>query len=354
MKHISAVFALLLLLSLPIAVSADVRVLDANGSDVTKDNFKDGDTNESSLAMEETLTTTEEDEGGALKAIQTAFEDALSGFTYTILDQLVGDSVSMLDADVESNESSNERTMSFSINTKSIDPYEPTFVRETQLPTGGFYLIGVFFTIIGSCLLQLVYEKYPVQFNDFRLALTGEEKPYTNDTIVTASVIAIVLWICYIILVYSIVGFRNLVVAYTSPTGVIIPDVYAASIPTFFLTGVSSYSSAFETAVGEYGIYTFTALIFVAGIISEVILILGASGLFWKFNIIFWGTFSLFNLIDIINTCAVSVGVSLYLSTGKSIYVTVGLVVAVIGVLILLIMIVVYAVWKGRKIATGV
>lgn len=62
----------------------------------------------------------------------------------------------------------------------------------------------------------------------------------------------------------------------------------------------------------------------------------------------------MFNLIDIINTCAVSVGVSLYLSTENPIFVTVGLVVAVVGILILLLLLVVYAVQKGRKIAIGV
>ncbi len=355
MKQISALFALLLLLLFPLAASADVKVLDTNGTDITKGNFEASEDNQSEVIKDnQTTDNVKEDEGGALKAIQTAFENALNGFTYTILDQLIGDSVSMLNADVESNESSDERTLSFSINTKMIDPYEPDFVRKAQLPTGGFYLIGVFFTILGSYLMRLIYDKYPVQFSDFRIALTGEEKPYTNDTIVTASVFAIILWICYILLIYLIVGFRNLVVAYTSPTGVLIPDVYAASIPTYLLTGFSSYSSAFESAVGEYGIYTFTALIFVAGIISEAMLIIGASGLFWKFNIIYWGIFGLFNLIDIVNACAISAGVSLYISTGNSIFVTVGLVVAVIGIVVLFSIIVAYAIWKGRKIAIGV
>lgn len=355
MKTISALFALLLLLLLPLAASADVKVIDANGTDITKDNFEAGkDNNSEDITENQTTTENKEDEGGALKAIQTAFENALHGFTYTILDQLVGDSVSILNTDVESNEDGTERSISFSINAKTIDPYEPDFVRKTQLPTGGFYIIGVFFTILGSYLMRLIYEKYPVQFNEFRFMLTGEEKPYNNDTIVTASVIAIVLWICYFLLVHFIVGFRNLVVAYTSPTGVTIPDVYAATIPTYLLTGISSYSSAFESAVGEYGIYTFTALIFVAGIISEAILILGASGLFWKFNIIYWGIFSLFNFIDIINTCAVSAGVSLYISTGNAIFVTVGLVVAVFSILILIAVVVIYAVWKSRKISIGV
>jgi len=357
MNKISAVFALLLLLLFPVAASAEVRVISANGTDITKDNFEGSDSNFSEASHETQINNTGEKEGndeGALKAIQTAFENALNGFTYTIIDQLVGDSASILSVDAESNASSDDRTLSFSINPTQIDPYEPDFVRKVQLPTGGLYLIGVFFTILGSYLMRLIYEKYPVQFSEFRIMLTGEEKPYNNDTIFTASVIAMVLWICYILLVYFIVGFRNLTVAYTSPTGIIIPDVYAATIPTYLLTGIFSYSSAFESAIGLYGIYTFTTLIFVAGIISEAILILGASGLFWKFNIIYWGMFALFNFIDIINICAISTGVSLYISTGNSIFVTVGLVAAVLGISVLIAIIIVYAVFKGRKIATGV
>lgn len=355
MNKYCAVFALLLLLSLPLIASADIKVINANGTDITKNSVEKSNTNNSAVSNNTQVTeTTKEDEGGALKALQTAVENAINGVMYSIIDQLVGDSASMLQADVESNESSADRTLSFTINTKVIDPYMPDFVSKVRLPTGGFYLLGVFFTILGSYLMRLIYENYPVQFSEFRVALTGEEKPYTNDTALTASVIAIILWICYILLVYLIVGFRNLVVAYTSPTGVLIPDIYAATIPTYLLTGISSYSSAFQSAIGEYGIYTFTALIFVAGIISEAILILGASGLFWKFNIIYWGTFALFNLIDIIIICAVSAGVSLYISTGNSIFVTVGLVISVIGIFILLLIIVVYAIWKGRKIAMGV
>ena len=35
--------------------------------------------------------------------------------------------------------------------------------------------------------MRLIYEKFPVQFSKFRMSLTGEEKPYNNDMIVTAS-----------------------------------------------------------------------------------------------------------------------------------------------------------------------
>jgi hypothetical protein len=185
------------------------------------------------------------------------------------------------------------------------------------------------------------------------MSLTGEEKPYNNDMIVTASCMAMVIWIAYIILVESIVGFRNLVVSTASSTGIILPETYATNLPTFMLTGIASYSSAFQSATGEYGIYTFTALMFVAGIISEFLLIMGASGAFWKFNIIYWGVFTIFCFIDIFIVSAISVGVSLYIGSGNPIFVTVGLVISCLGIIFLLIYVAVYAYRKGRKISIG-
>lgn len=361
MKKICVAFTLLLLLLLSIPASAEVRVLDKDGNDVTKDNFEEGDSKKDSKVIEEEEVKTEEvikeqtkeDEEGLLKSLRATFKGALDDFTYGILNQLMEGSVNIFEAEAETTETGETETLSYSINAKQIDPYEPGFVRKVQLPTGGFYIVGIFFTILGSGLMRLIYEKYPVQFSEFRMSLTGEEKPYNNDMIVTASCMAMVIWIAYIILVKSIVGFRNLVVSTASSTGIVLPDTYATNLPTFLLTGIASYSSAFQSATGEYGIYTFTALMFVAGIISEFLLIMGASGAFWKFNIVYWGVFTIFCFIDIFIVSAVSVGVSLYMGSGNPIFVTVGLVISCLGIIFLLIYVAVYAYRKGRKISIG-
>jgi hypothetical protein len=200
MKKICVAFTLLLLLLLSIPASAEIRVLDKDGNDVTKDNFEKGDSKKDSNVIEEEEVKAEEvikepakeDEEGLLKSLRATFKGALDDFTYGILNQLMEGSVNIFEAEAETTETGETETLSYSINAKQIDPYEPGFVRKVQLPTGGFYIVGIFFTILGSGLMRLIYEKYPVQFSEFRMSLTGEEKPYNNDMIVTASCLALV------------------------------------------------------------------------------------------------------------------------------------------------------------------
>lgn len=362
MKKICVALTLLLLLSSCFIASAktgNVKVLNSDGEDITASNFKEGDDKEENENIEDVEAEevikeqTKEDEDGLLKSLRATFKGALDDFAYGFINQFMEGSVNIFETEAETSETGETETLSYSINPKQIDPYEPGFVRKVQLPTGGFYIVGIFFTILGSGLMRLIYEKYPVQFSEFRMSLTGEEKPYNNDMIVTASCLAMTIWIVYILLVKSIAGFRNLVVSTASSTGIVLPDTYATNLPTFMLTGITSYSSAFQSATGEYGIYTFNTLMFVAGLISLAFLILGASGAFWKFNIVYWGIFTICCFIDIFIVCAVSVGVSLYMDYGNPIFVTVGLVISCLGVIFLLIYVAVYAYRKGRKISIG-
>lgn len=371
MRKLCACFALILILLLfPVTVLAgdgygekNVKIIGPDGDDRSDGNIdrtKD-DTPHSSIDNKinedndekATKKVTKEDEEGLLKSLRATFKGALDDFVKGVIHQMMAGSVTIFEAEAEVNESENTESISYTLNTDPIDPFAPTFVRKIQLPTGGFYIVGIIFTILGSGLIRLIYEKYPVQFSEFREALTGEEKPYNNESIVTASVIAMVLWVAYIILVKVIVGFRNLIIDSAGSTGVVIPDTYASNMPTFMLTALASYSTAFQSATGEYGIYVFNSLLFIAGLVSEFLLLLGASGTFWKFNIIYWGIFAIFCIIDIIIVGAISIGVSLYLMEGNPIYVTVGLVFSCVGIIILGLLVVSYAIWKCRKISIG-
>lgn len=143
MKKICVAFTLLLLLLLSIPASASVRVLDKDGNDVTKDNFEKGDSKKDSKVIEEEEVKaeevikeqTKEDEEGLLKSLRATFKGALDDFTYGILNQLMEGSVNIFEAEAETTETGETETLSYSINAKQIDPYEPGFVRKVQLPT---------------------------------------------------------------------------------------------------------------------------------------------------------------------------------------------------------------------------
>lgn len=373
MKKICVAFTLLLLLFIPFVASADgnLKIIPADNSKVqdpalneeyqqklqeqqneSVDNESE-DVKAEEVQEESNKEKNEDDENGILKSLRATFKGALDDFTYGILDQMMEGSVTVFEADAETDESGSTDSISYTINTKIVKPFEPQYVKTTLTVTGIFYLCVIGFTMLGSYLMLLWQEIRPEGFSKFREEIFGEEKPYSTSTVHTACSIALAYPIIALILIVVITGTRNLTVFAVSPHGVVIPDLYADSIPTFFLTSFSSWMSAIESAFGEYGIYTFCALTFVIGGFTDLLLVFGAIGKALILNVVFWGLYGLWNFIDIINVCTVSAGVYSYVYTGKTIMVTVGVLAGFLSGIIILAIIVIFAVWRGRKIVSG-
>lgn len=343
MKKFCAVFALFLLLLLPFIASAEVRIIDKDGNDVTKDSInRNKELKEDSIGVSEQEDTkeieepTKEDAGyferkleDTAAAAQTAFENALNGFTYGILDQLMEGSVTIFEAETEiekNPDGSNSRSVTYKIKNKIIDPFAPEFVQRSLMYTGGFYGLIAIFVILGSYIMLLIHYNAPIAIIDALSYLKGEERPYDNSLMNTVCVVSLVYWIAAFILIFGVTGCRNLFVYTVSPNEVILPAMYTDSIPYYCISGLSSFNNAFQSAFGTYGIYTFTCMIFVIGAISNLILLLGAVKVCVYFNVVTWGSYILFNLIDVINTASLSAGVEIYLVEGNPVYVTVGMV----------------------------
>lgn len=362
MKKFCAVFALLLLfffLCVPVdAKTGDVRVINTKGEDVTKDNHEEGDSgdkprpseddNEKESEDENTDTEEEKDSGlweDSIKAFQTAVTNGLEDFSYLIINQLMAGSVTIFETETETVEGENGSTelVTFSIKNKEIKPFDHPLVRKCLEYSGGFYFIVAGLVIMGSYIMLLLYRNRTSVFVEFMASITGEERPYDTNMQTVVCVSAGVIWIVFIVAAILIAAFRNLVVFAISPNEVVLPAMYADSIPTQLLSSLASYNNALQSTLGEYGIHLFAALILVTGSIALFILMIGAVRGFAYFLVFVWGIYTMCNFIDIINVGTLAFGVQMYLSSGNPNHITVGLILGGAINIIIIVLLIYYA-----------
>jgi len=264
-------------------------------------------------------------EGGLLKSLETAYENAQYSVINGIIDQLFEGSVTIFETETDTDKNGDE-LVTYKIRNVAINPFEPVFVKKSILYTGAFYLCIAILLIPGSYLMLLIYNNAEYPFVEAMEYLTGEERPYDNEMQKFVCKTALTYWCISITTVFLITGLRNLAISAITPHEVVLPALYADSIPIRLLEGLASFSNAFESKFGVYGIHIFAAAILILGIISLIILFLGNIRGFVTINVILWGMFLLCNFIDVINTGSLSVGIGLYLHYSDPTYVTVGMI----------------------------
>lgn len=343
MKKICAVFALLLLFFFfcsPVsAETGKVTVRDPEGNDITKENHEVSDSKEKNRSSNEDDEKESEDEKAdaekdsglwedSIKAFQTAVTNGLEDFSYLIINQLMAGSVTIFETETKTVESEDGQTdmVTFSIKNKEINPFSHPLVQKCLEYTGGFYFVIACLVILGSQIMLVLYRHRTSLFVEFMASITGEERPYDTNMQTAVGVSAGVIWIVFIVAVILISAFRNLVVFAMSPHEVVLPAMYADSIPTQLLSSLASYNNALQSTMGEYGIHLFAALVLVTGSIALVILMTGAVRGFTYFLVFVWGIYTMLNFIDIINVGTVAFGIQMYLSSGNPNHITVGLI----------------------------
>lgn len=363
MNKFCAVFILLLLfifLCAPVnAETGSVKVISKEGKDITKDNHEEGDSKDKPRPSDDSKNQNEskDDENGtdkkeesglwenSIKAFQTAVTNGMEDFTYLIINQLMAGSVTIFETETETVEGENGTTelVTFSIKNKEINPFEHPIVKMCLEYTGAFYLIIAGLVILGSQIMLLIYRNSESIFVEFMTSITGEERPYDTNMQTAVCVCAGVIWIVFISAALLISWFRNLTVSAIAPHEVVLPAMYADSIPTQLLSSLSSYNNALQSTFGEYGIHLFVSLILVTGSIALVIIMIGAVRGFAYFLVIVFGIYTMLNFIDIINTGSVAFGIQMYLSSGNPDHITIGLIFGGIVNLIICILLVIYA-----------
>ena len=340
MKKTCVIFALFILLSLPYSVSARdltdgslVKVIGIDGTvqqgrtEVNNHSIVPSDiTNSVQSTVLSNSTINKENGVDPIKAMQTSVENALYGVMYGVADEFVKGSFTILgtEANITEGADGRSRTINYSIHMRDIEPFGPPYVVKTLLISGGFYLGIIFLIIIGSRLILIFSINMPEEYDRYRMVLTGEYKPYTRNTARFACYAAMSDPVISFFIIILITLIHNIFISGLSADSIGLMNEASDSLPTWVLTGISLYATAFQTVIGEFGIWIIVSLVFVRGIISNLLLMVGAIKLSAYLNVVVWGTFLLFNLMDVINVLAFSAGLASSVYTGFSIFVLIG------------------------------
>lgn len=352
MKKTLAILTLFLLLMMPFTVLAgegSVRVLDTEGNNITDHNFEESDEDNESedVGNEVSETSTQEDDEGVLAILQTAGENALTGFTEGIIDALFEGAVTIFETDVNTEE---DGTTTYDIQVKELHPYEHPLVLPVQLITFCFLILITIITILGSMILTAFQTKHPETYGDLKRSISGEYRPYNPSRVHAACVWSITRPVLYLIGFVSIIFGRNYLLT-TLPQTASGMIGSSDNIVISGITAISIFVGSFQTSAGEYGVYAFGTLLFVTCMITDFLVLFNKSDTAKQLENIAWGSFLLFCFCDLINMFCTSFGVITSQWRNEDIFVTVGIVSGGFINFLILASLTIYAVLKLKKIS---
>lgn len=354
-----SIFILLMMPFVTMAATSSVKVIDANGTDITKDNFEPAD----DKYTDKTTDTTEdqswldEKKDSSIKAIQTAFEGALEGFAYTIIDYLFEGAAETFESDVDegafivfdTNSTENEDGTTYNIYVRNINPFDHPLVVPILIISFCFMVLFTAITVLMSILLSAFETKNPETYGDWKRKLSGEYTPYNPRRVHNACVWAIVRPAKAFVLFLVVIYCRYFLISTLSQTTLGVPVVDTGNIILQALTGVAIFVGAFQTSAGEFGIYTFSALFFVLYMLTDIIIMCNKPEIAKKTEFLVWSAFLLFCFCDLINIFFTSFGVITAQWRGSSTYVTVGIIAGATINFVLLTVLTVYLVLASKK-----
>lgn len=359
-KHIMSLSILLLLLFSTCAASAGtgtVKVLhqneDGSITDITKDNFEEGDDDDKPHPSDEgNEEPTEEKKRGAvdqeasIKGAQTAFLNALNDYSEGIVNAFYVGAVDLYATDLENEENG---TVTYTIHANTVDPYEHPLLLVFQIITFCFLILVTIFVILGSILLQAFNQKYPEKYGEWRRTLSGVYEPYNPKRVHAVCIWSTsrpVYWYsAFIIFIF----FRNYIINTNLQTASGVLGSASDSIITRAITGIAMYVSSFQTSVGEFGIYAVGTLIFVVCMITDVLVLKNNKEVAEIIENVLMGAFVLFCFCDMINMGFTSFGVITAQAFENPIFITIGIVSGAFINTVVMFLLTVYVILKGKK-----
>lgn len=362
MKKAITVLTLFLLLLLPFCVHAetgkavirnsDGKILEKNEQAVIPGSSHDDEEDDEEGGDEETeeksiIPPKAENTTASIKAAQTAFENALNGFTEGIINALFEGSVTIFETDVSEDEGG---AVTYDIRVRSVHPYEHPLVLPIQLVSFCFLILITAITILGTMLVSSFQTKHPEAYGDMKRGLSGQYKPYNPNRVHAACTWSITRPLLYFAGFILFVYGRNYLITSMPQTASGVIGSASDNIVIWGITGLSIFIGAFQTSMGEYGIYVFGALLFITCMVTDFLIVLNAQDAAKKIEIIAWGAFGLFCLCDLINMFCTTFGVITSQWRGEEIFITSGIVAGGFINLVIFAALVVYAVLKGKKV----
>lgn len=366
MKRQLIILSIFLLLFLPLATaSGTMKVIDKNGSDVTTDRL----TNESREATQESgqnvtykqNNTNNDNDESSLKAVQTAFENALNGFTHGIIDCLFEGAAESFESDVDdgalivfdTGATEDENGITYNIQVRNINPFDHPIVIPSMVISFCFLILVTVMTVLISILITAFESKDPEKYGEWKRTLSGSYEPYNSKRVHATCMWAIVRPVKGFILFLIILYCRYLLISTMAQNTIGVPVVNTDNIVLQALTGISIFVGAFQTEAGEYGIYIFATLFFIIYILTDFLHIAKQPETAKKVEKITWAAFLLFCFCDILNMLFTSFGVTTSQWRGNSIFVTIGIIAGASINTILLTVLTIYVIFSSKK-ALGV
>ena len=363
MKKAVAILTLFFLLSfLCIPAYADtgsVKVIGRDGDDITDKNHEEGDDNDGGNSggssgstgnqiINEPVNTNISEE--SILAAQTAGENALYGFTNGMIDSFYEGSMSIYQTDVSKN---TDGTTGYNISVRELNPYEHPLVLSAQLVSFCFLFLVTIITILGSILLSMLQEKRPESFGDIRRNISGEYRPYNPNRVHSACVWSITRPVKYFIGFVGFIFLRNTLLNSMTQTSSGILGEATDNIIIRGITGIAMFVGSFQTSVAEYGVYTFGTVLFIICIITDILVLFNSEESAKKLEFVAWCAFGVFCLCDMINLFCMSYGVLTSQWRNEPIFITVGIVAGGFINSLILAILAIYVILKGKK-AIGV
>jgi len=325
-KSLLIISLIVLLLIFPFTACAgtgSVKVIDKDGNDITDKNHEEGDSNKphaSDSSDEETKDTLYKSTVSNVDAASAAVETGLINTAFTFADYFLEDGLSFQSVSIEDQQVTGSKTITYSVNTKELNPFQYEFVRETFYQSGGFYYISAL-ALIGIAYCAFVWQRTkPVQFSNMRESLTGKEAFFDFNKMLGSWSI-VVGWPPVAILAGAgIIQLRNIIVFGMSVSIVTVMGASSVSLPTYFITNATWYFNLIQRSIASYGVILIIMLVFVIGVIIALMDIFHSRKLAIDATKFVFIEFCLLVFVDVLTVFFMWVGVNSAVSTSDELY----------------------------------
>ncbi|MDD5536638.1 MAG: hypothetical protein PHS36_05625 [Candidatus Cloacimonetes bacterium] len=276
-NNILSISFIVLITLLPFTAYAgegNVRVLDKDGNDITKDNIKRISNNSSSKEKDTQPLKTEDNIAG-VDAVSDAVTNGGINLGYRIGDEFLKGGFKISSVEVRETKV-NDGTMTYSLYSKNINPFEDPSVQKTVIITLLCHL-GVVIPIIflGVCryVLQTLNPKKAAAIS------AGFSGDYSQFDVLTFLILCIgVAFMPFIDLagIWYCLFIRNGMAEFMTQRTLDILVSSSESLPTYLLVNATWYVNNLEKVFGEYAVFTMTKLIVIKSWIQGVTVLFGS------------------------------------------------------------------------------
>lgn len=360
--------SLIFLLLFPCIVSADTgkaRVIhtndDGSKTDITDDNYEESDDDTPHASDDDDENEAEEEKSSFIESDATGAEVVSDAVTngginigYRIGDEFLEGGFKLASIDIEERQVTGEKTMTYSLYSKKLNPFEDASVRKTVIMTYICHVVVAIVVILFGVCRYVAQTVWPRKTTQTMAGFSGE---YTQFDIVCFLVLAvgvIIMPVCDLLGISYCLLNRNVMAGLMTIRTLDIVGATTESLPTYILVNAAWYFNNLEKLFGEYAVNTMTKLLIVKTWVQAAIVIIGSLKKAAVLQVGVMVGFILVLFMDIITLFFVSSGIDYGVNDGNWGHALIGMgLAAVIDFLIILFIVVFPFVILYARIRSG-